>query len=164
MLLRHILFANFLLDVLAVGLAVFGSPHFREIITHSVASELACPQNMFFADSACGLYTRTLCAMILSLGIVRLFGALDVFNHRMLNLTILSYVMEFVWFSVELFRGTYSTHVSIAECTKLGKTSCDLRTVVGAMGLCTTAIFLIIRQKQRINEVVSPKKGSAAKK
>jgi len=92
--------------------------------------------------------------MILFMGIVRLFGALSVHNHDVLNLALISYVMEIYWYFGEINAGTYSWELSIKECTKMAglKTTCDVRTVVGSLGLCLVMIVLILNRKMTLRK------------
>ena len=148
---QQFLFCNFVLDVVVFFFGLTGNRWFSEIITHTVANQMSCRDGSPFSNPGpCGIYTRVSTLMILALGIVRLFGAFDVFNERMLNLALLSYVIELVWFILELNAGSYSLHVSFAECTKVGESLCDLRTVASGMGLCVLAMLLLFRHRNRI--------------
>jgi len=129
-----------------VALGVFGHPWFREAITHTVWGVLSCKSNSFSEKTPCGLYLRTVCIVVMSLGIVRLFGAIDVNNPKMLWLAALSYVVEATMFGLELAMGSYSLKVSWAECSKYGTSACDLRTVIPAQIICLVSFLLIVNQ------------------
>jgi hypothetical protein len=134
---------SFVLDVIAFVLASVRSPLFNSIITDQVAS-------LFKDDAATAVYTRVAGVMVISLGVLRLGGAIHHRETGAVRLAQFSYAAEFAWYLQELLRGTISfEHTTIAECLVAAPAPslCSARTVVPAMTFCCVMFLALHRKK-----------------
>jgi hypothetical protein len=87
---------------------------------------------------------------VLALGIVRLVGSLYVAERGALLATWLSYAIEFAYFSFEVIvksipsdRTAHSKAMCLLPPFSNVVNTCSLRTVVGALGICTVMMVWV---------------------